>query len=340
MTAMLLVPHLDPRRHKGDRATSLGDIEIFAEVVDAGSMTGAAHRLGLSVPVISKRMQRLEAKLGVRLLERSTRRIALTEAGQGFHHRVGRILEAFDDAVGFASEVSTSLNGTLRVLAPAAFGRMHLAPHLPRFLETHPALHLDLELSDHDVDIATGGFHLALRVGQLADSSLIAKKLAPVRQVLCAAPAYLARFGTLQSIEDLGQHELLSPEHEWLLSSPGGCVSIPVRSRLRTTSCEAIREAVINGAGIGLLPTWNIYPELADGRLKPLLPAYQREGSGGVFAVYTSKELMPRKARTFLDFLASIYGARPYWERNHPLLAQADCDGSFPLRPTTAMDPS
>ena len=169
MTAMLLVPHLDPRRHKGDRATSLGDIEIFAEVVDAGSMTGAAHRLGLSVPVISKRMQRLEAKLGVRLLERSTRRIALTEAGQGFHHRVGRILEAFDDAVGFASEVSTSLNGTLRVLAPAAFGRMHLAPHLPRFLETHPALHLDLELSDHDVDIATGGFHLALRVGQLAD---------------------------------------------------------------------------------------------------------------------------------------------------------------------------
>jgi DNA-binding transcriptional LysR family regulator len=332
MTAMLPLPHCDPRGHKGDRTTSLGDIEIFAEVVDAGSMTAAAHRLGLTVPVISKRMQRLEAKLGVRLLERSTRRIVLTEAGQGFHHRVGRILEAFDDAVGFASEVSTSLNGTLRVLAPAAFGRMHLAPHLPRFLDIHPSLQLDLELSDQDVDIATGGFHLALRIGQLADSSLIAKKLAPVRQVLCAAPAYLARFGTPQHIGDLGQHELLSPDPEWLLSSPDGRVSIPVRSRFRTTSCEAIREAVINGAGIGLLPTWNICPELADGRLKAVLADYEREGSGGVFAVYTSKELMPRKARTLLDFLASIYGARPYWETDQPRPAQAECDGAFPMR--------
>jgi len=329
MTSISALPARECRRHKGDRTTSLGDIEIFVEVVEAGSMTVAAHRLGLAVPAISKRVQRLETKMGARLLERSTRRIVLTEAGKGFHHHVGRMLEAFDDAVGFAAEVSTSLNGVLRVLAPTSFGRMHLAPHLPRFLEAHPSLELDLELSDQDVDIATSGFHIALRIGRLADSALIAKKLAPVRYVLCAAPAYIAKCGSPQSIEDLGRHELLSAEPEWLLSSPKGCVSIPVRGRLRTTSCEAIREAIINGAGIGLLPTWNVHPELADGRLKAVLPDHQREDSGAVFAVYTSKDLMPRKARSFLEFLAGIYGARPYWERYQPFAEAEKWGGSY-----------
>ena len=318
MTALPAVLERDGRRSKGDRTTSLGDIEIFAEIVETGSMTAAAQRLGLAVPVISKRMQRLEAKLGARLLERSTRRIMLTEAGQGFHDRVGRILEAFQDAIGFASEVSTSLSGTLRVLAPTSFGRMHLAPHLPRFLEAHPSLELDLELSDEEIDVARRGFHVALRVGELADSPLIAKKLAPVRQVLCATPAYLARSGEPQTLADLMHHELLSPEPEWLLTGPEGSVTIPVRSRLRTTSCDAIREAVINGAGIALRPTWNISSELADGRLQVVLPAYRREGRAGIFALYPSKELMPRKARSFLEFLAGVYGARPYWEREQP----------------------
>ena len=316
MTAMLAMA--DRRLGKGDRTTSLGDIEIFAAVVEAGSMTAAAQRLGLAVPVISKRMQRLEAKLGARLLERSTRRIVLTEAGQGFHHRVGRILEAFEEAISFASDVSTSMSGTLRVLAPSSFGRMHVAPHMPRFLEAHPALQLDLELSDQEVDIAARGFHLALRVGELADSPLIAKKLAPVRHVLCAAPGYLVKFREPQTLEDLVGHELLSAEPEWLLTGCEGPVRIPVRSRLRTTSCEAIREAVINGAGIALRPTWNISAELAEGRLQVVLPAYQREGRAGIFALYPSKELMPRKARGFLDFIAGIYGPRPYWERNQP----------------------
>jgi DNA-binding transcriptional LysR family regulator len=316
MTAMLAMA--DRRLGKGDRTTSLGDIEIFAAVVEAGSMTAAAQRLGLAVPVISKRMQRLEAKLGARLLERSTRRIVLTEAGQGFHHRVGRILEAFEEAISFASEVSTSLSGTLRVLAPSSFGRMHVAPHMPRFLEAHPSLQLDLELSDQEVDIAARGFHLALRVGELADSPLIAKKLAPVRQVLCAAPGYLVKFREPQTLEDLVGHELLSAEPEWLLTGCEGPVRIPVRSRLRTTSCEAIREAVINGAGIALRPTWNISAELAEGRLQVVLPAYQREGRAGIFALYPSKELMPRKARSFIDFIAGFYGPRPYWERNQP----------------------
>ena len=318
MNPMAATPERQRRRTRSDRATSLGDIEIFAEVVAAGSMTAAAVRLGLAVAVISKRIQRLEAQLGARLLERSTRRIVLTEAGNGFYHRVGRVLEAFEEAVGFASEVSTSLNGTLRVLAPTSFGRMHLAPHLPKFLDAHPLIDLDLELSDQDVDLAASGFHLALRIGQLSDSFLIAKKLAPAREVLCAAPSYLAKFGEPQTLRDLADRELLSsePQGTWFLSGPEGAVNIPVHSRLRTTSSEAIKEAVINGAGIGLQPTWHIHQEVADGRLQVVLPDRGRDGCAGIFAIYTSRELMPRKARSFLEFLAGIYGPRPYWERN------------------------
>jgi DNA-binding transcriptional LysR family regulator len=318
MTRMPATPEPDRRRTRNDRATSLGDIEIFAEVVGAGSMTAAARRLGLAVAAVSKRIQRLEAKLGARLLERSTRRLVLTEAGEGFHHRVGRILEAFEEAVGFASEVSTALSGTLRVSAPTAFGRMHLAPHLPRFLEAHPGLDLDLELSDRQVDIVASGFHLALRIGELSDSSLIAKKLAPVHQVLCAAPSYLARCGEPRTVHDLSRHELLAPEPEtsWLLSTSDGCVNVPVRGRLRTSSGEAIREAIIGGAGIGLRPTWNISREVAEGRLRVVLPECRTNGHAGLFAVYPSKELVPRKVRSFLDFLISLYGPRPYWEKD------------------------
>jgi DNA-binding transcriptional LysR family regulator len=317
MTRMLAPHERDRRRAASHRATSLGDIEIFAEVVGAGSMTAAARRLDLAVAAVSKRIQRLEAKLGARLLERSTRRLVLTEAGEGFHHRVVRILEAFEEAVGFTSDVATSLSGTLRVIAPTSFGRMHLAPHLPKFLEAHPSLELDLELSDQPVDIAARGFHVALRIGELSDSSLIAKKLAPVREVLCAAPSYLARCGEPRTIDDLADHELLAaePDASWLLRGPHGCLNVAVRGRLRTTSCEAIREAVIGAAGIALRPTWNIGQELADGRLRVVLPDYHADGRAALFAVYPSKELMPRKVRTFLDFLASLYGPRPYWEK-------------------------
>ena len=327
----------DRRRTKSERTTSLGDMEIFAEVVEAGSMTAAAHRLGLAVTVVSKRIQRLENKLGARLLERSTRRIVLTEAGQGFHHRIGRVLEAFEDAIDFASEASTSLTGTLRVLAPASFGRWHLAPHLPAFLEAHPLLELDLELSDQEVDMVGGGFHLALRIGELADSSLIAKKLAPEREVLCAAPSYIARFGMPEDAHDLGRHALLAPDSEssWMLMGPAGRINVPVRSRLRTASCEAIREAVISGAGIGLRPAWHIDRELAEGRLQVVLPDYRRVGCAGIFAIYHNRELMPRKARSFLEFLARIYGPRPYWEKHLPSSREAERSTSEEARPAT-----
>jgi DNA-binding transcriptional LysR family regulator len=314
---MVKVPKRVQPRPGSDRTTNLGDIEIFALVVSTGSMTAAANKLGLAAAAVSKRIQRLELKVGARLIERTTRKLTLTEAGDGFHHRVVRIIEAFEEAVGFASDISTSLRGTLRVTAPTSFGRMHVAPHVPRFLEAHPFLELDLDLSDQYVDIVSRGFHLAIRIGDLADSPLIARKLAPVSCVLCAAPSYLARYGEPQSLDDLAHH-LLAPESQdlWLLQGPEGSVSMKIRGRLRSNSSEVVREAVLAGFGVALRSTWDVGPELSDGRLRIILPHYRSVSRVGLFAVFPSKDLMPLKVRQFIDFLVQLYGSGPYWDRN------------------------
>ncbi|HEX2135282.1 MAG TPA: LysR family transcriptional regulator [Microvirga sp.] len=305
-------------RAGGEKTTNLGDIEVFARVAASRSMTAAARELGLGVAAVSKRIQRLEVKVGARLIERTTRRLTLTEAGQGFHERVARIFEAFEEAVGFASEISTSLQGTLRITAPTSFGRMHLAPYIPRFLEAHPSLQLELDLSDHYVDIVARGFHVAIRIGDLPDSPWIARKLAPVRRVLCAAPSYVAKFGEPQDLDDLARHHLLAPESQeaWLLQGPEGSVSVKVRGRLRTNSSEVVREAVLAGCGIALRSTWDVGPELAAGRLTAILPRYRSTSRMGLFAVFPSKDLMPLKVRRFIDFLADLYGPDPYWDRS------------------------
>ncbi|MEH2613066.1 LysR family transcriptional regulator [Bradyrhizobium sp. AZCC 1693] len=314
---MSLMSVKDRRRAGANKTTNLGDIETFARVVAASSMTAAASELGVAVGVVSKRIQRLEAKLGARLIERTTRRLLLTEAGEGFYQRVNRILEAFEEAIEFTSEISTSLRGVLRVTAPTSFGRMHVAPYLPRFLESHPSLEIDLDLSDDYVDIVGRGFHVAIRIGELADSSLISRKLAPIHRVLCAAPSYIARFGEPETIADLSAHNLLAPDNQdcWSLEGPEGGVMLPVRGRLRTNSSEVVREAVVAGFGVALRSTWDVGAELASGELRAVLPAYRSPGRIGLFALYPSRDLMPVKVRTFVDFVAGLYGLRPYWDR-------------------------
>ncbi|WP_063776721.1 LysR family transcriptional regulator [Microvirga massiliensis] len=307
----------DFRRTGGDRSTNLGDIEIFARVVAAGSMTAAAGELGLAVAAVSKRIQRLEAKLGARLIERTTRRLILTEAGKGFHNRIVRVLEAFEEAVGFASDSSMSLTGTLRITAPTLFGRLHVVPHLPRFLETHSSLEIELDLCDHYVDIVEHGFHLAIRIGDLADSPLIARKLAPMHCILCAAPDYLTRFGDPQDLDELSRHHLLATEGEesWHLRGPDGERHLKARGRLRTNSSEAMREALLAGLGIALRPTWEVGQDLAAGRLRRVLLGYSAPSRAGLFAIFPSKELMPLKVRHFIDFLCETHGPKPSWER-------------------------
>jgi DNA-binding transcriptional LysR family regulator len=280
-------------------------------------MTAAAAELGLAVAAVSKRIQRLEAKLGARLIERTTRRLILTEAGKGFHNRIVRVLEAFEEAVGFASESSTSLSGTLRITVPTLFGRLHVVPHLPRFLEAHPSIEIELDLCDRYVDIVGRGFHLAIRIGDLTDSPLIARKLAPMYRILCATPAYLSRCGAPEDLDALAQHHLLATEGEepWHLEGPHGSRYLKARGRLRTNSSEAMREALLAGLGIALRPAWDVGQDLAAGRLRRVLPAYRSPSHAGLFAVYPSRELMPLKVRHFIDFLCELYGPKPYWER-------------------------
>jgi Transcriptional regulator len=297
--------------------TNLGDLEVFARVIALGSMSLAARSLGLSPAVVSKRIKRLEDRLGTRLLQRTTRQISLTEAGQGFHERVLAVLAGLEEAEAFAAGRSSEVRGSLKISAPTSFGRMHIAPHLKRFMDAHPDLAIHLVLSDEFTDIVAGGFDLAIRIAELTDSSLVARRLAPVRRILCAAPDYIAEHGAPETIEDLKHHRCL-PAHNhdaWRLEGPEGLISIRPEGMLITNSSEVIREAVIAGLGIALRSTWDVGPELKEGKLVQVLPAYEGSHNVTLSAVYPSRQFLPAKVRLFIDYLAELYGPTPYWER-------------------------
>lgn len=297
--------------------TNLGDLEVFVRVIAAGSMSTAARDLGLSPAVVSKRIKRLEDKLGTRLLQRTTRQISLTEAGQGFYERVLTVLGGLEEAEAYASGRSSEVNGTLKISAPTSFGRMHVAPHLKPFMQAHPDLTINLVLSDELTDIVGGGFDLAIRIAGLNDSSLVAKRLASVRRVLCASPAYIAEYGLPKNLDDLKAHRCLpAHNHEhWRLEGADGQVSLRPEGQLITNSSEVIREAVIAGLGIALRSTWDIGAELKSGKLVQVLPDYESSRSVALFAVYPTRQFLPAKVRLFIDYVAELYGPAPYWER-------------------------
>ncbi|MEZ2129449.1 MULTISPECIES: LysR family transcriptional regulator [unclassified Sinorhizobium] len=297
--------------------TNLGDLEIFARVVSAGSMSMAGRALGLSPAVVSKRIKRLEDRLGTRLLQRTTRQISLTEAGQGFYDRVLAILAGLEEAEAYISGRSAQMHGTLKISAPTSFGRMHIAPHLKGFMDSHPDLAVNLMLTDEFTDIVGAGFDLAIRIAELTDSSLVARRLASVRRVLCASPDYVATHGMPQEIDDLKHHTCL-PAHNndsWRLEGPNGALTLRPEGTLITNSSEVIREAVIAGLGIALRSTWDIGSELREGRLVQVLPAYEGSRNVALSAVYPSRQFLPAKVRLFIDYLAELYGPLPYWEK-------------------------
>jgi DNA-binding transcriptional LysR family regulator len=271
----------------------LAELDIFARVVTAGSMSAAGRELGLSPPVVSKRIKSLEERLGTRLLQRTTRQLALTESGQGFYERVVAILASVDEAETWVSRRTAAARGILRVSAPTSFGRMHIAPH-----------------------IVAEGFDLAVRIADLADSSLVAKRLAPNHRVLCATPDYLIHKGMPRDLNDLQQHQLLlhNSDH-WKLEGPDGVTIVRVESAIRTNSSEVIREAVLAGVGIALRSTWDVGPEIDSGRLKIILPEWHASTRVAVYAVYPSRRHLAHKVRLFMDFLADRFGQPPYWDK-------------------------
>ena len=307
--------------------SNFGDLEIFSTVVAAGSMSAAARELGLSPAVVSKRLRRLEDRLGTRLMQRTTRQIALTESGQGFYERVIAILASVEEAESFVSKQQAEAHGTLKVTAPRAFGRMHVARHLGTFMSRYPNLSVNLVLSDEMVDIVGEGYDLAVRIAELPDSSLVARRLAEVGQVLVAAPRYLAEHGTPSHPRELTEHFCVPSDTRdpWVLQGPDGEHTHRPTGPLQTNSSEVVLAAVRGGIGVALRAEWEVGRDIAAGDLVHILPEWNGVDRVGVHAVYPSRRYLPAKVRVFIDFLSELYGARAEWH-----------GGTAPVRPVEA----
>lgn len=298
--------------------TPITDLEIFARVAAAGNMSAAGREMGLSPAVVSKRISHMEERLGVRLFQRTTRQLKLTETGEGFYERVVEILKDIDDAEAFVSHMNAKASGTLRITAPIVFSRMHIAPYLANFMHQHPDLTIEMHLSDEVVDIVGEGMDLAIRVAELNDSSLVARKLAPCRRVICATPEYLDRHGCPQTPADLVKHSCLSLnyQHVWRLSGPNGIETVRISSKLRSNSGDVLHETQLSGLGLAMRSIWAISSDLKAGRLKVVLPEYHETAGVAVYAVYPCRQFVPAKLKLFVDFLAQQFGPIPYWDRD------------------------
>jgi DNA-binding transcriptional LysR family regulator len=297
---------------------ALDGIAVFARVVDAGSFSVAARRLGISKSAASAQVKRLEERLGVRLLNRTTRRLAPTEAGAAYYRHCTRILAEAEAAEREAAALHAEPRGTLRISAPDAFGSMHVAPAVPEFVARYPDVAIDLSLSAAHVDLVEAGLDLAIRIGTLADSALVVRRLAPSRPLLCASPAYLAARGEPHEPRALARHNCLRVNvlpwgGEWRLASRSGEVRVTVDGNLRSDSAEALRAAALAGLGIALLPSWAVADELRAGRLRRVLPRWELPASA-ISAAYPSGRQMSAKVRAFVDHLARRFGRTPYWE--------------------------
>ncbi len=314
-----------PKPSKDMSVTAITDLEIFARVARTGNMSAAGREMGLSPAVISKRVSLLEDRLGARLFQRTTRQLTLTETGEGYFKRVVDILSLVEEAEDFVSRRNTKPRGILKVSVPTSFARQHITPHLASFLIRYADIELDLHLSDTYVDIIRDGYDLAIRIGELQDSSLVARKLASDTRILCAAPSYLAKSGSPKFAADLENHNCLSAGHQdtWQLESPSGPKVVRITSNLRTNSSDFVREALISGLGIGLRATWDVGPDIEAGTLERVLPDHQGAANSAIYAVYPSRDFMPAKVNVFIEHLAEIYGGQPYWERGLNSLSSA-----------------
>lgn len=295
--------------------TSIADLEIFAKVVTAGSMSAAGRELDLSPAVVSKRISHLETRLGTRLFHRTTRQLQLTETGRGFYERVVQILATVQEAEAFVSSGHERAGGSLKIAAPTGFSRLHIAPYLGRFLKQYPDLSLEIVATDAIVDIVRENINVAIRISELDDSSMVAKKLAPCRQIFVASPDYLKEHGTPKTHDELVKHKIVVENNaSWRVQGPEGMLSLKLSGEIKTNSSEIVHQALVAGCGIGLRSTWEIRDDLQAKRLVHILPQYREAPGVAVYAVYPDKQYVPARLRVFIDFLSSIYGSTPYWD--------------------------
>lgn len=295
---------------------------VFSKVVAAGSLSAAARELGVSPAVVSRTLAALETRLGVRLVNRTTRSLHLTDEGASYYETSQRILAEIDEADAAVTSHRVEPQGVLRVALPASFGHQHIAPLVPRFAERYPKVELALSLSDRSINLIEEGFDLAVRIAELKDSSLAARKLAPNRRVVCASPAYLRAHGEPKTPQDLAKHNCLvaSWEHgfamTWEYKSPTGKRgTVRVTGRYACDNWEVLRDWAVAGLGVALKSTWDVRRQLEEGSLVPLLSGYDFGTDVGIYAMYPHRRHLPAKTRAFIDFLAESFGPEPYWDR-------------------------
>jgi DNA-binding transcriptional LysR family regulator len=311
------------------------NLEALVAVVESGSFSKAAERLDITKSVVSRRISLLEQQLGVHLLRRTTRSLSLTGPGQEFYGRAVRILAELGEAEQSVADASVELRGRLRLAAPLSFGLHHLSGALNDFMHEHTGMELDLDLNDREVNLVEEGFDMAVRIGNLRDSTLIARRLGTVRFVTCASPEYLARQGVPSHPDELTEHAglhyaNLTPAEAWqFIGSSGEPVVAVPGICMRANNGDVLASAAAAGLGIVNTPTFIVSDLIACGKLVPILPEHQRP-SIGIHAVFPPGRLIARRVRVFADYLAKRFGDLPYWDRKLTTRHAHDGDSAGP----------
>jgi DNA-binding transcriptional LysR family regulator len=291
-------------------------LKLFLRIAATNNISAAGQELALSPAVASAHISKLEESLGVRLIHRTTRKVSLTEEGKAFFPHAENVLASVEQARASVGAGIASPQGTLRIAAPASFGRMHIVPAINAFLSHYPNLRIDLKLSDTIIDLVEGGFDIAVRNSALKDSSLIARKLAPDNRILTASPNYLAKHGEPKTPDDLKNHQcltLMGLDH-WEFKTATGITAIKAQGNFRTDNGEAVRDACVSGLGITVNSKWSVYQQLKRGELVPVLADFPLVYDTAIWAVYPSSRLIAPKVRAFIDYFTQYFGEEPYWE--------------------------
>ncbi len=297
-------------------------MRVFTAVVEAGSFAGAADKLELSRGMATRYVAQLEAHLSVRLLNRTTRRLSLTEAGSDYYQRSVQVLAMVEEAETSAAQEASVPRGTLRVNTSVAFGARHMGQAITDYLRRYPGVKVDLTLNDRVVDLVEEGFDLAIRIAANIDPGLVARRLTRARMAACASPDYLKKHGTPRSPDQLADHNCLtyaysSVQGGWRFRRNGAERTVPVSGNLHGNNGDILMNAAIEGLGAILLPTFLVYEALRRKQLVRILSSWQADELG-VFAVYPHRKFLPPKVRSFIDFLAERFGPEPYWDSRSP----------------------
>jgi DNA-binding transcriptional LysR family regulator len=298
---------------------SLDDMAIFAAVVDAGGFSSAAKVLGISTPVVSKRVSTLEAQLGAKLLFRTTRRISLTEVGGIFYNHCQRVVAEAKEAEAAVTYLNAAPRGLLRITAPVTFGSHQVAAALPDFLQRYPEVQVEMDVTDRPVDLAQEGYDIAIRLTDEPPPLYVAKQLSRTRRIVCATHEYWERHGRPRIPADLSSHDCIiySPNpgaNQWIFETAGGVETISVQGRFRVNNINAMLEAAIGGVGVVMLSSINIDSAIAAGQLEPVLQNYNSPGAN-IYALYLPNRYLSSKARAFLDYMVAWCGDEeyPHW---------------------------